>query len=47
MLEKLGVTRVCYEEAEAAVGIAEMLLQDEGASDARIKEEVMRIREKV
>jgi len=45
MLEKIGVSKVCYEEAEAAVGIAEMVLQDEGASDARIKAEVADIRE--
>jgi len=46
MLEKVGVSKVCYEEAEAAVGIAEMLLEDEGAEDIRIKEEVAAIREK-
>ncbi|MCL1833848.1 MAG: cation:proton antiporter [Leptospirales bacterium] len=45
MLEKIGVTQVCYEEAEAAVGIAEMILEDEGADDNRIKEEVANIRE--
>jgi len=45
MLEKIGVSKVCYEEAEAAVGIAEMVLQDEGADDARIKAEVAEIRE--
>ena len=46
MLEKIGVSKVCYEEAEAAAGITEMLLQDEGASDARIIEEVSAIRER-
>jgi len=45
MLEKIGVSKVCYEEAEAAVGIAEMVLRDEGADDARVKEEVAHIRE--
>jgi len=45
MLEKIGVSRVCYEEAEAAVGIAEMVLQNEGANDEKIKEEVACIRE--
>jgi len=44
MLEKIGVSRVCYEEAEATVGIAEMVLQNEGATDAQIKEEVANIR---
>ena len=45
MLEKIGVSKVCYEEAEAAVGIAEMVLHDEGADDARIKTKVAEIRE--
>jgi CPA2 family monovalent cation:H+ antiporter-2 len=46
MLSKMGVSRVCYEEAEAAIGIAEMILQDEGTDDARIMEEISKIREK-
>jgi CPA2 family monovalent cation:H+ antiporter-2 len=46
MLEKIGVSKVCYEEAEAAVSMVEMLLQDCGADDARIKKEVESIREK-
>ncbi|MDR0516279.1 MAG: cation:proton antiporter [Fibromonadaceae bacterium] len=46
MLEKIGVSKVCYEEAEAAAGIAKMLLQDYGASDANIIEEIDIIREK-
>jgi CPA2 family monovalent cation:H+ antiporter-2 len=46
MLDKIGVSKVCYEEAEAAVGIAEMVLQNEGVSDAKIKEEAAIIREK-
>jgi CPA2 family monovalent cation:H+ antiporter-2 len=45
MLERLGVTEVCYEEAEAAVGIAELLLRSEGADDARVAAEARRIRE--
>jgi CPA2 family monovalent cation:H+ antiporter-2 len=45
MLEKIGVSKVCYEEAESAVGIAEMVLQNEGADDARIKKEMANIRE--
>jgi CPA2 family monovalent cation:H+ antiporter-2 len=44
MLEKLGVSKVCYEEAESAVGIAEMVLQNEGVNDAKIKEEMANIR---
>jgi CPA2 family monovalent cation:H+ antiporter-2 len=45
MLEKIGVSKICYEEAEAAVGIVEMILQDEGAADSLVKEEVIAIRE--
>ena len=44
MLEKIGVSKVCYEEAESAVGIAEMVLQNEGVNDAKIKEEMANIR---
>ncbi|MCL2261376.1 MAG: cation:proton antiporter [Fibromonadales bacterium] len=46
MLEKIGVSQVCYEEAEAAVSIAGMVLKEEGADDARINEEAATIREK-
>ncbi|MCL2283613.1 MAG: cation:proton antiporter [Fibromonadales bacterium] len=46
MLETLGVSQVCYEEAEAAVGIAEMVLREEGADNNRIIEEIANIREK-
>lgn len=43
-LEDFGVTAVCYEEAEAAVGLSELLLRSEGAPQARIDEECGRIR---
>ncbi|MBV8878455.1 MAG: NAD-binding protein, partial [Planctomycetaceae bacterium] len=43
-LEELGVSAVCYEEAEAAVGLSELLLRAEGAPAARIEEEGNRIR---
>ena len=38
------MTAVCYEEAEAAVGLSELLLRAEGAPMARIQEEGDRIR---
>jgi CPA2 family monovalent cation:H+ antiporter-2 len=44
-LEELGVTAVVYEEAEAAVGLSELLLRAEGAPQAKIDEEASRIRE--
>ena len=34
-LEELGVTEICYEEAEAAVGLARLILAEEGAEDKR------------
>lgn len=43
-LEELGVAAVCYEEAEAAVGLSEFLLRAEGAPPERIREETERIR---
>lgn len=43
-LEDLGVTAVSYEEAEAAVGLSELLLRAEGAPEARIQSEGDRIR---
>jgi hypothetical protein len=39
-----GVTEVRYKEAEAAVGLTEMLLRSEGADDARVAQEARRIR---
>lgn len=46
MLEKTGVSKVCCEEVESAIGIAGMVLQNEGADEVRIKEETADIREK-
>lgn len=46
MLEKMGVSKVCCEEVEAAISIAGMVLQNEGTDEARIKEETADIREK-
>jgi K+:H+ antiporter len=44
VLADLGVTAVSYEEAEAAVGLSELLLRAEGAAQARIDDEAGRIR---
>jgi CPA2 family monovalent cation:H+ antiporter-2 len=46
MLEKMGVSKVCCEEVEAAISIAGMVLQNEGADEIRVKEEATDIREK-
>jgi len=43
-LAELGVTAASYEEAEAAVGLSELLLRAEGAAQTRIDEECGRIR---
>jgi CPA2 family monovalent cation:H+ antiporter-2 len=43
-LERLGASAACYEEAEAAVGLAEILLQAEGAPPEKVEEEARRIR---
>jgi CPA2 family monovalent cation:H+ antiporter-2 len=43
-LEEIGVTQVCYEEAEAAIGLASLLLEEVGADENRIRAERKRIR---
>ncbi len=45
-LETLGVDAACYEEAEAAVGLATLLLDEVGAPPKRIEDEVVRLRTK-
>ena len=42
-LEAFGVNAVCYEEAEAAAGLAEVLLRAEGAPDERVQRELDRV----
>jgi CPA2 family monovalent cation:H+ antiporter-2 len=44
MLEEIGADAVAYEEAEAAVRLAELLLREVGADDARIDAEASAIR---
>ena len=43
-LDEIGVHEVTYEEAEAAIGLAGVLLHEVGADDARIRDELQRIR---
>jgi CPA2 family monovalent cation:H+ antiporter-2 len=43
-LELQGATAVCYEEGEAAVALAQLLLREVGAAPERIQEEAERIR---
>ncbi|MBI4565021.1 MAG: cation:proton antiporter [Planctomycetes bacterium] len=45
MLEEVGATGACFDEAEAAVALAENLLRDVGAPQQRIDEESNKIRE--
>lgn len=44
ILERVGVSEACYEEAEAAARLAEYLLRAEGVEEARILVEVEEIR---
>ena len=46
-LEDLGATAVCYEEAEAAVALADLLLREVGADAARLEAEEKKIREEL
>jgi CPA2 family monovalent cation:H+ antiporter-2 len=43
-LDEIGVTEVVYEEAEAAIGLAGVLLREVGANEDRIRDELRRIR---
>ncbi len=43
-LEDVGATAVCYEEAEAAVGLARLVLARAGADESQIEAEAVRIR---
>ena len=44
LLEEFGVAGACYEEAEAAVGLSELLLRAENAPPERLQAETDRIR---
>lgn len=43
-LEEIGATEVCFEEAEAAIGLATLLLREMGADDERVRLELRRTR---
>lgn len=43
-LEEIGATQVCFEEAEAAAGLAAQLLREMGADETRIQTELRRSR---
>jgi CPA2 family monovalent cation:H+ antiporter-2 len=43
-LEELGVTEICYEEAEAAVGLARLILAEEGAEESRATKSIDELR---
>lgn len=45
-LEEIGATAACFEEAEAAIGLATLLLHEMGASEERIEWEEKRIRKR-
>ncbi len=46
-LEEVGATAIVYEEAEAAAGLAEILLRSVGVESQRVEEEVRRVREEM
>lgn len=43
-LEEIGVTEVCYEEAEVAIGLAALLLRELDADEDRIRRDLRRAR---
>jgi CPA2 family monovalent cation:H+ antiporter-2 len=43
-LQEIGATEVCFEEAEAATGLAALLLREMGADKDRIETELCRAR---
>jgi monovalent cation:H+ antiporter-2, CPA2 family len=43
-LEEIGATEVCFEEAEAAIGLATLILREMGADEERVGLELRRTR---
>ncbi|HVA51074.1 MAG TPA: cation:proton antiporter [Pirellulales bacterium] len=43
-LEEIGTTEACFEEAEAAIGLATLLLREMGADEERLRRELRRTR---
>ena len=46
-LEEIGASEVCYEEAEAAIGLSTLLLREVGADEDRIRLEHRRLRSRL
>jgi len=46
-LEEVGVTQVCTEEAETALGLARLLLSEVGADQQRVREVVAQVQEEL
>jgi CPA2 family monovalent cation:H+ antiporter-2 len=46
-LQQVGADKSCFEEAEAAVALAKLVLFDRGASDENIRRETTRIRQEL
>lgn len=46
-LEEIGASEVCYEEAEAAIGLATLLLREVGADEERMRLEHRRLRSRL
>jgi CPA2 family monovalent cation:H+ antiporter-2 len=44
LLEEIGANAICYEEAEAAVALAEILLREIGTEEQRVESEARKIR---
>jgi CPA2 family monovalent cation:H+ antiporter-2 len=42
-LEEVGATQICIEEAETAIGLAELLLREVGADEQRVRDEMRRV----
>ncbi|HWB08863.1 MAG TPA: cation:proton antiporter [Pirellulales bacterium] len=46
-LQEIGATEVCFEEAEAATGLAALLLREMGADENRMQQELRRTRSRL
>jgi hypothetical protein len=46
-LSQSGADAACYEEAEASIALATMMLSDRGASEETIRREATRIRQEL
>jgi CPA2 family monovalent cation:H+ antiporter-2 len=46
-LEDVGATQICTEEAETAIGLAQLLLQEVGADRGRVEAELQKVQEEL